>query len=134
MPSFIRISDIPPDELYLLPIIGLRQQIREDRSRPSSPNGRTEQGERDGSLPGQTFHTEAQTAEVWAAAGGRFVTDWQLQDELRPSSRLPFDKEDIDDEDRDDEDFDDDDFEGSEDEDAGEEEEACYADENHDTG
>jgi hypothetical protein len=32
MTSFIRISDIPPEELQLLPISGLRQQIREDHS------------------------------------------------------------------------------------------------------
>jgi hypothetical protein len=134
MSSFIRVSDIPPDELHLLPIIGLRQQIGKDRSRPISPNGRTEQGERDSSLPVQTFRTAAEAAEVWAVAGGRFVTDWQMKDELRPSSPLPFDKDDIDDEDRDDDDFDDEDFEGSKDEDAGEEEKSCNADENYDTG
>jgi hypothetical protein len=95
MTSFIRISDIPPDELHLLPIIGLRQQIREDRSRPGSPNGRA-------------LRAEVSAAEVWAAPGGRFVTDRQLQDEQRPGSRLPFDREDRDE-----------DFGGSKGEDAG---------------
>ena len=56
MTSFIRIVDIPPDELHLLPIIGLRQQIREDRNRLSPPNSRTDQGERDGSRPGRALH------------------------------------------------------------------------------
>jgi hypothetical protein len=71
MISFIRIVDIPPDELHLLPIIGLRQQIREDRNRLSPPNSRTDQGERDGSRPGRALHAEAPAAEVWPAAGGR---------------------------------------------------------------
>jgi hypothetical protein len=128
MPSFTLIPDISPDELHLLPIPGLRQQIRKDRSRPSSPNGRTEQGERDGSLPRQNLHTEAQAAELRAVAWGSYVADWQLQDELRSSSHLPFNKEDSNDRDRDD-----DHLEGSEDKDAGEVE-GCYDDENHDTG
>jgi hypothetical protein len=135
MTSFIRISDVPADELHLLPIIGLRQQIREDRNRLSSANSRINEGEADGSPPGRAHHAEAPAAEVSPATGGGFVTDWQLQDEPRPSSRLPFDREDIDDdEDRDGEDFDDEDFDNSEDEGAGEEEERFYADENHNTG
>jgi hypothetical protein len=101
MTSLIRISDIPPEELHLLPIIGLRQQIRADRSWPSSPDSRTGQGERD---------------------GDSFVTDWQLQDEPRPDSRLPADREDThEDEDRDDEDIHHEDFDNPEHEDAGEE-------------
>jgi hypothetical protein len=134
MTSFIRISDIPPDQQHLLPSIGLRQPIREERNRLRSPNSRINEGEADGSLPGRAHHAEAPAAEVPLAAEERFVTDWQLQDEPRPGSRLPFDREDIEDEERDGEDFDDEDFDGSEEEDAGEEEESHPADENHDTG
>jgi hypothetical protein len=119
MVSFIRISDIPSDELHLLPITGLRQQIREDRSRLISPNSRIDEGETDGSLPGRPHRAEAAAAEVPLAAEERFVTDWQLQDEPRPSPRLPFGKEDSDDD--------------SEDEDAGEEQENYRADGTHDT-
>jgi hypothetical protein len=135
MTSFIRISDIPPDELYLLPIIGLRQQIREHRNRLSSPNSRVNEGEADGTLPGRAHHAEAPAAEVPLAGVERFVTDWQMQDEPRPSSRFRFDREGIDDdEDRYGEDFHDEDFDDSEDEDAGREEESYHADENHNTG
>ena len=66
MTSIIRISDIPHDELHLLPIIGLRQQIREDQHRLSSPNSRSK-----------------------AAAREWFVTDWQLQ--ARPIDRVNID-------------------------------------------
>jgi len=60
MTSFIRISDIPHGEMRLLPIIGLRQQIQEDRNR-SQP-----------------------------AALSEFVTDWQLPNNPVPSALAPF--------------------------------------------
>ena len=77
MTLFIRIADIPPDELHLLPIIALRQQIREDRNRPTLLNGRTDQSKRDGSRPGRALYAEAPAPEVWPAVGGRVVTDWR---------------------------------------------------------
>ncbi len=77
MASFIRIADIPPDELHLLPIIALRQQIREDRNRPRPLNGRTDQSKRDGSRPGRAHFAEVPAAKVWPAVGGRVVTDWR---------------------------------------------------------
>src|SRR5262249_53326266 len=116
MTSFIRISDIPPDELHLLPISALRQQIIEDRKRPSPSKGRTDQGNQKGSAPRQTFHAEVTVAGVWQAAAGRFDIADQLQDGPRSSSRLPVDEEDIDDDEFGDEGFDD-----SEDADVGEE-------------
>ena len=58
MSSLICIADNFPDELRLLPIIGLGQQIREDRNRPTPPNSRTDQGARDGPRPGPALHAE----------------------------------------------------------------------------
>ena len=72
--------------------------------------------------------TKVSAVEMSAAAVERFVTDWQLQHELRPTSRLPFDREDIDHEDHDKDDSDD-----SEDEDTGKEEESFPADDDHQT-
>jgi hypothetical protein len=135
MTSFLRISDIPPHELHLLPIIGLRQQIREDRNRPSPPNDRTDPGEAESSSRGQTFHADVLAAEMSAATGETFVTDWQLQDEPRPNSRLPFNGEDSDDdEDRDDEDFGDEDFGDPEDGDVSEREDMPRAGGSRNTG
>jgi hypothetical protein len=129
MTSFVRISDIPPEELHLLPIIGLRQQIRLDRLRPSIPNHRTGEGVQGGFRPGQTFHTEIPAAEVWAATEERFVTDWQLQDEPLSSARFPIDREDSgDDEDREDENF------GDEEDEDGDEKGVVPASENHPAG
>src|SRR5262249_15406247 len=103
------------------------------RNRLSPPNGPTNEEAADGSPPGRAHHAEA-AAEVSPAAGGEFVTDWQLHDEPRPSSHLPFDREDIDDGGgRDGEDFDDEDFDDSEEEDA-EDEEPSHADRNGSSG
>jgi hypothetical protein len=132
MTSFIRISDIPPDELHLLPIIGLRQQIREDGNRLSLPSSWIHEEKADGSLPGRGHHTQAPAAEVLPATEESFVTDWQLDDEPEPRSRPRIDRKDIDgDEDPDGEGFDDEDFDdevGG----GGEEEERSYANEIHD--
>jgi len=135
MASFIRISDIPPEELHLVPITGLRQQIREDRNRPTPLNIRTAHGETDGFRPAGPFHPKVPAAEVWTAAGERFVTDWQLHNDLRPGSCLPFAREDIDNDGyRDHEDFGEEDFGDPEDEDLGEEEETFPDHRNHNTG
>jgi hypothetical protein len=109
MNSFIRISDIPANELHLLPIIGLRQQIREDRSRPSSPDNVTNERQAVNSPPDPAQHPEAASRE-WPQAVGSFVTEWQLQDEPRPSARSCFDKEDLDEEEHGDEGSHDEDF------------------------
>ncbi len=133
MSSFVRISDIPPDELNLLPTFGLRQQIRKDRNRISSPNSRINEGMADGSPPGRAQHAESSAVDVSPAAGERFVTEWQLQNEQPPSSGLPFGREDIhNDEDRGGDEFDDENLDEVEDEDAGEEDERWFIDENND--
>jgi hypothetical protein len=94
MTSFIRISDIPADELHLLPILALRQQIRKDRRQFSSPVNETYEQEADSAAPqGRAQHAEASPAEVSPADLGQFVTDWQLHDEPCPSARFRFDKE-----------------------------------------
>src|SRR5262249_2657444 len=96
MASFLRVADIPADELYLLPISDLRRQIRADRNRPSPFDGRTDRGGRDGFRPVAGSHAGVSAAGVLAAVGATFVTDWQLQDEPCPGSRLPGRREDID--------------------------------------
>jgi hypothetical protein len=114
--TILRAADIPPNELYLLPVTDLHRQIQEDGNRPSPPNSRANKGELDGSRLRRTLDAEVPAAGLWPAAGESFVTDWQMQDEIRPGSRFPLDRKDTDEEPSDDEDFDD-----SEDEDAGDE-------------
>jgi hypothetical protein len=75
MTSLLRISDIPPDEVHLLPILGLRQQIRVDGNRPSPPIGRTDLGEWEGISRGQPFHSDVPASELWGASEDRFVTE-----------------------------------------------------------
>ena len=75
----IRISDIPQDELYLLPIVGLRQQIEEDRNRTAPVDGPTEQPMRSTTRPDKLPNTMRRAAGHKAMAGAAFVTDWQLQ-------------------------------------------------------
>jgi hypothetical protein len=134
MASFLRVSDIPPDELHLLPIIGLRQQIRADRNRPIPPDVRTDRGERGSVRPGRALQAGVPAAGVWAPAGGGFVTEWQLHDEPRLGPRLPFGGGDTDGKDRDDDDFNEEDFDTSGDGEAGEEDGSLRADENHNPG
>jgi hypothetical protein len=94
MTSFLRISDIPADELHLLPVLGLRKQIRKDRSRPSSPANAAPEREANGAaLQGRARHAGAAPAEVPPAEPGQFVTDWQLHEEPRPSAPFRFDRE-----------------------------------------
>jgi len=100
MTSFIRISDIPADELHLLPIIGLREQNRKHRRRFNAPTYASGGQEADAAPQGRAQRAEAAPAEVAPAAMGRFVTDWQLHDEPRPSAQFRFDREGRDDENR----------------------------------
>lgn len=94
MTSFIRISDIPADELHLLPIFGLRQQIRKDRRQFRSPANETHEQEADVAAPqGRAQHARAAPAAVSPVELGQFVTDWQLHDEPCPSARFRFDNE-----------------------------------------
>jgi hypothetical protein len=89
MTSFLRISDIPADELHLLPILGLRQQIREDRCRFSPPAAAAQEPEA-GAGKGRAHQAGAPPAGVSLAERERFITDWQLHDEPRPGSRFRF--------------------------------------------
>jgi hypothetical protein len=130
MTSFLRISDIPADELYLLPIIGLRQQIREDRSPPSSSANANSEQQTESPPLGPAHHAGTAPRKESPAADARFVTDWQLQDEPCPSASCRFDKEGLDDEDRDDEGLDED-FDDSLDEHAGEGEDRSCPNEGH---
>jgi hypothetical protein len=75
MTSFQRISDISPDELHLLTILGLRQQIREDRNQASPPNRRTSEGEPDGLASGRALDAEVPVAEAGEAAGESSITE-----------------------------------------------------------
>lgn len=118
MTSFLRISDIPADELYLLPIVGLLQQIREDRSRPSSSANASSEHQTESPPRDPAHHAVASPRKESPAADAKFVTDWQLQDEPCPSAHFRFDKESLGNEDHDDEGLDED-FEESKDEDAG---------------
>src|SRR5262245_51800820 len=93
MTSFIRISDIPDDELHLLPIIGLREQNRKNRRRFNAPANASDKQEAEAPPQGRAQRAEAAPAEVAPAATGRFVTDWQLHDEPRPSAQFRFDRE-----------------------------------------
>jgi hypothetical protein len=91
MMSFIRLTDIPADELHLLPIRGLRQQIRKDRCRINSPPHRREP---DSAAPqGGAQHDGASPAKLPQAAGEQFVTDWQLHDAPPFATRLRFGRE-----------------------------------------
>jgi hypothetical protein len=94
MTSFIRISDIPTDELHLLPIFGLRQQIRKDRRQFRLPANETHEQEADRDAPQDRAQpARAAPAEAFPTELGQFVTDWQLHDEPCPSARFRIDNE-----------------------------------------
>jgi len=103
MNTLTRISDIPPDELCLLPLIGLQDHIAED---PLKLNSRSRQiGER----ARESLHFRRSLLPARPDAGalpagvGNFVTDWQMQDEQHQSSLRGVEREDFDeDEDLDD--------------------------------
>jgi hypothetical protein len=115
--TVIRISDIPQDELHLLPVVGLWQQIEDDRNRTAP----TEQRNRGTNRPDKLPDTLLRAAEPMSVPDAGFVTDWQLEPEAAPSSRLPVDSVDADaDKDCDDEDFADEDFDEGKDDDADE--------------
>jgi hypothetical protein len=119
--TIVRIADIPPDERYLLPVSDLRRQIREDGNRPRSPNSWIDQGRPEGSRRGRAVDAQVPAAGLSPAAVGSFVTDWQMEDDLRPGSRFPLNREEIDEPPFDDEDFDD-----SDDEDSGEDDDRRF--------
>jgi hypothetical protein len=119
--TIVRIADIPPDELHLLPVSDLRRQIREDSKRPRSPNSWVDHGGPDSSRLGRAVDAQVPAAGLLPAAVGSFVTDWQMDDDLRPGSRFPRNREDIDEPP-----FDDDDFDDSEDEEDGEEDDRRF--------
>lgn|SRR5262245_58035418 len=78
--TFIRISDVPPDELYLLPIVGLWQQIEEDRNRPG--------------MPGADFVTDWQL-QPHAAAGSSPPAN-RVDADVDEDSDEDFDNQDVD--------------------------------------
>jgi hypothetical protein len=114
--NIIRISDIPQDELHLLPIVGLRQQIEEDRNRTVPKNHPTESPKRGVSQPDKLPHTMRRAAAPMTVAGAGFFTEWQMQDEPPPNSRLPVDRENADA----DKDFDDEEVDNGKDDDSDE--------------